>query len=180
MNKKTELPIIADEKIISKIYVIRGQKIMLDSDLAELYQVSTTKLNQQVKRNIERFPSDFMLHLTQKEYENLISQIAISKKGRGGRRKLPYAFTEQGVAMLSSVLNSDIAIKVNIQIIRMFTKMREMIMTNQSLLLRMEKVERELLSQGQDIDTVFNYLDEFIKEKETPREKIGFKQKHEK
>ncbi len=150
---------------------------MLDNELAELHGVTTSVLNQSTKRNSDRFPDDFMFQLTKEEFETLKTQIVTSNWG--GRRNLPYAFTEQGVAMLSSVLSSDIAIRVNIQIIRLFTKMREMVMSNQSLLLRMEKMERELNSQGQDIDTIFNYLDQFIKQNEKPREKIGFKQRNE-
>ena len=157
---------------------------MLDSDLAELYCVQVRILNQSVKRNISRFPDDFMFQLTPEEFEHLKSKISISNKGRGGRRNLPYAFTEQGVAMLSSVLNSEVAINVNIRIIRLFTKLREMLMTNKDMLLRMEKIERELASQGESIEIVFNYLDQFMQEQkrtkeEKPREKIGFKQKHE-
>src|SRR5665811_240024 len=110
---------IPEEVIMSKIYLIRGQKVMLDSDLAELYGVETRRLNEQVKRNIDRFPEDFMFQLMEPEFENLKSQIATSSWG--GRRKLPFAFTEHGVLMLSSVLNSNLAIKVNIQIMRIYT-----------------------------------------------------------
>ncbi len=179
MAGKNEISVLPDEVIINKIYVFREQKVMLDSDLAELYGVSTKVFNQSVKRNIERFPGDFMFRLTDEEEEFLRSQFVTSKSGSGGRRYLPYAFTEQGVAMLSSVLNSEVAIKVNIRIIRLFTKLREMLMTNKDLLLRMEKIEKDLASQGQNIDVVFNYLDQFIKQEEKPRVKIGFKQKHE-
>ena len=119
--------VIPDEFINSKIYVIRDKKVMLDRDLAELYDVETCRLNEQVKRNIDRFPADFMFQLSQKEFENLKSQIATSSWG--GRRKLPYAFTEQG-AMLSGVLHSDRAIKVNIQIMRVFTRMRNIAIIN--------------------------------------------------
>lgn len=115
-----ELNALPDEVIISKIYEIRGEKVMIDKDLAELYDVETRNLNQAVRRNIERFPEDFMFQLTEKEFENLKSQIAISSWG--GRRKLPLVFTEQGVAMLSSVLNSDRAIQANIRIIRIFRR----------------------------------------------------------
>jgi len=108
------------ESIRNKIYIIRGQKVMLDYDLAELYGVLTSRLNEQIKRNINRFPEDFAFQLNDVEFKALISQIATSKVGRGGRRKLPYVFTEHGVAMLSSVLNSDRAIKMNIYIIRAF------------------------------------------------------------
>ncbi len=151
---------------------------MLDSDLAELYGVEVRVLNQAIKRNPNRFPEDFMFQLNTEEWQNLKSQFVTSSWG--GKRKLPYVFTEQGVAMLSSVLNSEIAIKVNIRIIRIFTKMREMLMTNKDLLLRMEKVERGLANQGKSIEIVFDYLDQFINYQERPKQKIGFKQKHEK
>lgn len=111
-------------KIKNMIYLIRDQKVMLDSDLANLYNVETKRLNEQVKRNIKRFPLDFMFQLTISEFESLKSQIATSKEGRGGKQKLPYVFTENGVAMLSGILNSDRAINVNISIMRIFTKLR--------------------------------------------------------
>ena len=114
---------------------------MLDEDLAELYQVPTGRLNEQVKRNIGRFPVDFMFQLTEEEFKNLISQNATSSWG--GRRKLPFAFTEHGVLMLSSVLNSERAVGVNIQIMRIYTKMREMLMTNQEIQLKLEQLERK-------------------------------------
>ncbi len=114
--------LVPDEVVMTKIYFIREQKVMLDEDLAELYQVVTGRLNEQVKRNINRFPEDFMFQLNKNEFANLKSQNATSSWG--GRRKLPFAFTEQGVAMLSSVLNSETAIRVNIQIIRVFLKLK--------------------------------------------------------
>ena len=120
MSDKKQLSVIPDEAVINKIYFIRNEKVMLDSDLAELYGVETKRVNEQVKRNIDRFPEDFMFQLTEIEFENLKSQIATSNWG--GRRTLPYAFTEHGVLMLSSVLNSDVAIKVNIHIMRVYTK----------------------------------------------------------
>ena len=137
-NSYKEL-MIPDELVMNKIYLIRGQKVMLDRDLAELYDVETKVLNQAVKRNADRFPADFMFQLTKKEFENLKSQIVTSSWG--GVRKMPFAFTEQGVAMLSSVLKSEIAIRVNIQIIRIFTRMREMIMTHKDILLQLEKID---------------------------------------
>jgi hypothetical protein len=128
MSKNIAIP---DEVIISKIYLIRGQKVMIDRDLAELYDVTTGNLNKAVKRNLVRFPDDFMFQLTEDEFKNLIFQSGTSslpagKAAWGGTRKRPYAFTEQGVAMLSSVLNSERAVLVNIHIIRVFTRMREM------------------------------------------------------
>ena len=172
-----ELLVTQDDLIINKIYLIRRQKVMLDSDLAELYNTETKYLKRSVKQNINRFPDDFMFKLTKEEWETLRCNFSTSNK-KGGTRYLPFAFTEQGVAMLSSLLNSDIAISVNIRIIRIFTKMREMLMTNKDLLLRMEKIEREVASQGENIEIVFSYLDRFINYIERPREQIGFKQPH--
>src|SRR5258708_39889752 len=126
---KTDL-IIADELIVNKIYFIRGQKVMFDEDLGQLYQVETRRLNEQVKRNSDRFPEDFMFQLEVEEFENLKSQNATSRWG--GRRKLPYAFTELGVSMLSGVLNSGIAVRMHIQIIRVFAKMKEMLLTHKT------------------------------------------------
>ena len=151
MQKTSRFIEISDELVVSKIYFIRGQKLMLDEDLAGLYQVETRVLNQAVKRNIARFPSDFMFQLTSKEFENLKSQFVTSSWG--GRRKLPFAFTEQGVAMLSSVLKSEVAIQVNIQIIRVFTRMRQMLLSHKDILVQLDKIEKKLtrprLSPGQ-------------------------------
>ena len=140
MTTNKLLQVTPDEVIIHKIYLIRGQKVMLDKDLAELYGVLTGNLNKAVKRNEKRFPKDFMFQLSEKEFKNLIFQNGISNWG--GTRKMPYVFTEQGVAMLSSVLNSDNAIEVNIRIIRIFTKMREMILTHKDILLKLEQLEK--------------------------------------
>jgi len=140
--------IIPAELIERKILVIRGEKVMLDSDLASLYGVETRVLNQAVRRNIRRFPDDFMFELSAAENELLRSQIVILKKGRGQHSKyLPYAFTEQGVAMLSSVLNSERAIEVNILIMRSFVKLREMISTHKDLAKKLEDLEQKYDSQ---------------------------------
>ena len=170
MSQKLVIP---DEVVISKIYYLRDQKIMLDSDLAELYGVETRVLNQQVKRNIDRFPEDFMFQLKAEEWENLKSQNEISSWG--GRRKPPYVFTEHGVLMLSSVLNSEKAIAVNIQVVRIFTKLREMLLTHKDILLEMEEIRKKVSGQDKRIDLVFTYLKQFIKEQESPRKRIGFK-----
>ncbi len=172
MSEKLTIP---DEIVISKIYYIREQKVMLDSDLAELYGVETRILNQQVKRNQDRFPEDFMFQLTDVEWETLKSQNETSSWG--GRRKLPYVFTEHGVLMLSSALNSKKAIAVNIQIMRIFTKLRAMLTDNLSLKLDIEEIKKKLLNQSKNIELVFNYLDELTdkKDNEKPRTKIGFK-----
>ncbi len=148
---------------------------MLDSHLSELYQVETKILKEQVKRNLNRFPEDFMFELTKNEYENLRSQFAASSWG--GSRYLPLIFTEQGVAMLSSVLNSDRAIAVNIKIIRIFTKMRALLADNLSLRLEIEEIKKKVTNQSKNIELVFSYLDELIdkKENKTERIKIGYK-----
>lgn len=169
-NIKSLLP---DEAVINKIYILRGQKIMLDEDLAELYQVETKRLNEQVKRNEDRFPKDFMFRLTVKEFGNLKSQFATSSWG--GRRKPPFAFTEQGVSMLSGVLNSAVAIQVHIQIIRIFTKMKEMLMTDKEILLKVEKMELEVTNNKKDIATIFKALRQLLNPPEEPRKRFGFK-----
>lgn len=167
--------LIPDDIISSKIYLIRKQKVMLDKDLSELYAVETKQLKRQVRRNLERFPEDFMFELTKQEFDNLRSQFGTSSWG--GARYMPLAFTEQGVAMLSSVLNSPTAITVNIQIIRVFTKIREMLTDTLSIKLEIEEIKKKLSNHTQNIELVFNYLDELIDKKENiePRKKIGYK-----
>lgn len=169
---------IPEEIIASKIYQIRNQKVMLDNDLAELYQVETRRLNEQVKRNISRFPDDFMFQLTTEEWENLKSQNATSSWG--GRRKLPYAFTEHGVLMLSSVLNSERAITINIHIMRVYKRIREMLLTHKDVLMELETIKQKIGSNSNDIELIFNYLKQFeqIKQQELDcqnREPIGFR-----
>jgi hypothetical protein len=175
MTENKSQSIIPDEIVMNKIYQIRGQKVMLDNDLADLYEVETRRLNEQVKRNIDRFPEDFMFQLTKEEFEYLKSQIATSSWG--GRRKLPFVFTEHGVLMLSSVLNSDRAINVNIQIMRIFTRVRQLLNDNLSVKLELEKIKKKLENQDKNIELVFNYLDELMEKKENPkpRRKIGYK-----
>ena len=176
MAKKELQALVAEQKILNKIYGIRAEKVMLDQDLAEMYGVETKQLKRQVKRNIERFPKDFMFELTAKEFENLRSQIGTSSWG--GTRYMPMAFTEQGVAMLSSVLNSKTAIEVNIRIIRVFTKMREFALTHKEILLQLAKLEKEVKGNSKDIENIFTVLKELIEKnsKPLPRNKIGFKQ----
>lgn len=172
MSKKL---ILSEETVINKIYLIRGQKVMLDKDLALLYNVVTGNLNKAVRRNLKRFPNDFMFRLTQKEFKNLIFQTGISSWG--GTRKMPYVFTEQGVAMLSSVLSSERAILVNIHIIRVFTRMRQILMTHKDVLLKLEQLERKSLHQDNDIKLIFKYLKDLLIPRTQPLRKIGFKQK---
>ena len=167
--------ILADEIVINKIYIIRGQKVMLDRDLAELYGVETKVLNQAVKRNAERFPKDFMFQLSQTEFENWKSQFVTSNSDRMGLRKLPYAFTEQGVSMLSGVLNSAIAIQVHIQIIRVFTKMKEILLTNKDILLKLEQMEKDVKTNKKDIALIFEALKQLLQKPKEPRRRIGFK-----
>jgi len=179
MAKASKEVMIPDELVINKIYLIRGKKVMLDRDLAGLYVVETRRLKEAVRRNIDRFPEDFMFELTPAEFESLRSQFATSKTGRGGARYLPMAFTEQGVAMLSAVLNSVTAILVSIQIIRVFTKMREMLLTHKDILLQLEKIEKKLAGHDEDIILVFGYLKKLLNPPEPPRQKIGFRRKDE-
>jgi len=165
--------IVPVEMIEKKILLIRGHKVMLDSDLAVLYGVTTKRLNEQVRRNLRRFPSDFMFQLTAEEIESLRSQFATLKTGRGRHRKfLPYVFTEQGVAMLSSVINSKRAIEVNILIMRAFVKLREMLATHKDLAKKMEEMEKKYDEQ---FKVVFEAIYELMKPPEPSRRRIGFK-----
>jgi len=164
--------IISSERIINKIYIFRNKKVMLDKDLAELYGVKTMVLNQAVKRNIKRFPEDFMFQLDKKEIGNWKSQIVISKSIKMGLRKPPLVFTEQGVAMLSSVLNSDRAISVNIQIIRTFTKIRELLATNEALQRKVMEMEKKYDGK---IKEIFATLGLLLSDKIKPKKEIGFK-----
>lgn len=178
MAEKISELIVPEEVIISKIYYIRGHKVMLDEDLAELYEVLTKHLKRQVRRNIDRFPDDFMFELTKEEFENLRSQIGTSNWG--GVRYMPMVFTEQGVAMLSSILNSARAIKVNIQIIRIFTRMREILLNYKDLLLKLEQLEKKVSSHDEDIQLVFAYLKKLLPTPEqVDRRRIGFRRSDE-
>ena len=168
------------EMIEKKIYLIRGHKVMLDSDLAELYGVATKVLLQAVKRNLNRFPEDFMFLLKYQDVAALRSQIVTLKKGRGEHRKyLPYVFTEQGVAMLSSVLNSERAVQVNIAIMRAFVKLREMLSTNKELALKLAQLERKMEKHDEEIKLIFDAIRQLMKPPETKTKKIGFRREHE-
>jgi len=177
MKKASLLP---DELIINKIILLRDQKVLIDRDLADLYGVETRILNQAVKRNIKRFPDDFMFQMTKEEFEIWKSQIVISNSDRMGLRKPPFVFTEQGVAMLSSVLNSDRAILVNIQIMRVFTKMRALLDSHKEILRKLESIEKKDIEQDDKILLIFEYLKQLeqAKQEETiykERKRIGFK-----
>jgi len=167
--------IIPVEKILNKIYLFRGVKVMLDRDLSELYSVETKVLNQAVKRNLNRFPLDFMFQLDKEENDSIRSQFVTLNEGRGQHRKyLPYVFTEQGVSMLSSVLNSETAIQTNIQIMRTFTKLRQMLSSHEDIKMKIESMEKKYDSQFR---IVFDAIKELITEELKPEKKIGFERK---
>ena len=177
MSNEKEKLLIPDEIISNKIYLIRNQKVMLDRDLAELYQVETRILKQAVKRNLDRFPEDFMFIMSKDELDNWRSQFVTSNSDKMGLRYAPMVFTEQGVVMLSSVLRSERAIAVNIKIIRIFTKMRDLLNDNLSLRLEIEDIKKKLTNHDKNIELVFNYLDELLEKKKSnqQRNKIGYK-----
>lgn len=168
--------VILEEAIINKIYNIRGQKVMLDSDLAELYGIETKRLKEQVRRNIERFPSHFMFELNKDEYENLRSQIATLKQGEHSKY-LPFAFTEHGVLMLSNVLKSGRAIEMSIKIIDVFVKLREMILTQKDIMLKLEVLEKQTSENNESIQLIFEALRGLLASPKQDLEPIGFKQK---
>ncbi len=167
-----DITIIPRDRIEASIYYMRGEKVMLDRDLAKLYGVTTGNLNKAVKRNIKRFPEEFMFQLSDKEFKNLKFQFGISSWG--GTRKRPYAFTEQGIAMLSSVLNSERAIRVNIQIIQTFIRLRKLVATNKELREKVEQLEKKY---DKKFRVVFEVLKQLLEEDEKPKRLIGFKEK---
>ena len=166
--------IVNEELIQNKIYLIRGQKVMLDSSLAELYEVPTKVLIQAIKRNHHRFPDDFMYQLMRQEVRALRSQFVTSNKGRGGRQYLPYVFTEQGVAMLSSVLNSERAILVNIAIMRTFVKLRQMLSAHRELSKKLVELEHRIELHDEEISSIFDAMRKLREEPEKPKRRIGF------
>jgi hypothetical protein len=181
MANESAMP--AATRIESLILTIRGQKVMLDSDLARIYGVSTMRLNEQVKRNRERFPVDFAFQLTQQEFAALISQIAISKEGRGGRRKLPWVFTEHGAIMLASVLNSPAAIEASVRVVRAFVFMREQLtkasrLSVADVVRKLAELEGRVGQHDEDIKLIFTAIRELIQPEEAtpepPRRRIGF------
>lgn len=177
MAKKQLQALVTEQKILNRIYVVRGEKIMLDRDLAELYGIETRVLKQSVKRNMERFPGDFMFRMTGKEIDGMVSQNVIPSKSYFGGAA-PFCFTEQGVTMLSCILNSKTAIEVNLRVVRVFVKMREYALTHKEILLQLAKLEKEVKGNSRDIENIFAVLKELIAKeaKPTPRNKIGFKQ----
>jgi hypothetical protein len=173
MENPLSNPELTEQRVFSKIHFIRNQKVLLDADLAAMYGVSTMALNQAVKRNRDRFPDDFMFQLTENEHKILISQIVISSWG--GRRTLPFAFTEQGVAMLSSVLKSKRAIAINIQIMRIFVKMRQLISEYKELLEKIEKLEASQTDQDERINQIYNLIKELLEPVYKDRPRVGYK-----
>jgi phage regulator Rha-like protein len=176
-EEKNEV-VVSDEIVISKIYYIRDNKVMLDKDLAELYGVQPIRLREQVKRNIDRFPEKFMFQLTEQEADSMVSQIAIpSWQHLGGH--LPYAFTEHGVLMLANVLRSKTAMQVSVRIIEIFVKMREMLSTHADILLKLEQLERKVDGHDENIQVIFAYLKKLLNPPVEPRPRIGFRRKDE-
>lgn len=177
MNKE-KIATLPDEVLMDKILLIRDIKVMLDRDLAELYGIETKRLKEQVRRNIDRFPKDFMFELSEKEHELLKRKFGNRNRGQHSKYP-PYAFTEHGVLMLSSVLNTERAVKVNIQIMRVYVRIREMIQTHKDLIIQMDLLELKLGKQDEKISIVFEYLRKFIELEEKPRKKVGYKRKDE-
>lgn len=183
-DEKNEL-IVSEEIVINRIYYIRGHKVMLDRDLAELYGVESRRLREQVKRNEDRFPANFLFQLTEDEVDNMVSQFAIpSKQHLGGH--LPYAFTEHGVLMLANVLRSKTAMQVSIRIIEIFVKMREMLLSHKDILVKLEQIEKKLLQhevginkQEEDVQLIFQALKQLLNPPQEPRARIGFRRKEE-
>ena len=174
MSKSTNKVVVPDEIVMNKIYLIRDQKVMLDRDLAELYDVKAIRLREQVKRNQARFPENFMFQLTDQETEDMVSQNAIpSKQVLGG--SLPYAFTEHGVLMLANVIKSERAIQMSIRIIELFVKLREILLLHKDIQLLVEQVEKKLIKQDEKIELLFTYLNKFIEKDGQPRKRIGYK-----
>ena len=179
MSKKSSTNQIATSEQIQKmVHVVRGQRVMLDSDLARLYGVTTTRLNEQVSRNLDRFPEDFAYQLTQKEFTCLMSQIAISNMGRGGRRKPPWVFTEHGVAMLSSVLRSPTAVQVNIEIMRAFVQIRRLMGTSGELVEQLRRLDETVQLHDDQIRAIAEVLNRLMANPDPTKRRIGFHVQH--
>jgi phage regulator Rha-like protein len=175
MKKSPSPLLIPDEIVINKIYLIRGLKVMIDRDLAELFNVETKRLKESVRRNISRFPDDFMFQMSVNEFKNWRTQFASSNTDKIGLRYAPFCFTEHGVVMLASILNSDRAIQMNIQIVRIFNRLREMLLTHKDILLKLEILEKQVIKNNTDIAVVFEALKKLLSNPQKPREQIGFR-----
>ena len=166
--------ILPNEVIVNKIYLFRGVKVMLDSDLAALFGVDTKRLKEQVRRNIERFPEHFMFELTKEENEVLRSQFVTLEQGKYSKY-LPFAFSEHGILQLSNVLKSKQAVEVSIKIIDVFVQLRTMVLSNTEIRLEIEKIKKKVDNQDKNIEVIFRYFDELLEQKEKPRKEIGYK-----
>jgi phage regulator Rha-like protein len=176
VHKDKKASIVPLERAVSRIFLVRGQKVMLDADLAELYGVTTKRLNEQVKRNIDRFPLDFMFLLTKQEAESLRSQIATLKRGRGQHRKyMPYVFTEHGAIMAASVLDSERAVQVSIYVVRAFVQLREMLSSNRALARKLNELERKLVTHDRAITELIEAIRQLMTPPEPKKKRpIGF------
>lgn len=174
MGKKSSTNLVTSDQIQNMVHIVRGQRVLLDSDLARLYGVTTMRLNEQVARNRDRFPSDFAYQLTPQEFTSLISQIAISKPGRGGRRKLPWVFTEHGVAMLSSVLRSPTAVRANIEIMRAFVRLRRLMATPGELVDQLTRLAETVQLHDDQIKAIVHALNRLMERPEPPKRRVGF------
>ena len=174
MEEKSGVRTVPEEIIVGKILLIRNRKVMIDRDLAELYGVTTKQMNQQVKRNLNRFPEDFMFQLTAEEKEEVVTNCDHLKSLKYSP-VLPYVFTEHGAVMLASVVNSERAIAVNILIVRIFTQMREMLLTHKDILLKLEQLERKVTGHDDAIQIIFKYLKQLLNPPQEPRPRIGFR-----
>ena|SRR3989339_1943104 len=171
---KNHYTLTSAEPIENRIFLIRGHRVMIDFDLARIYGVSTSRLNQQFRRNMRRFPEDFAFTLTRPEFESLMLQIATSKKGRGGRHKLSTVFTEHGAIMLASVLNSYLAVKASVQVVRAFIKLRETLTATKGLANKLSELERKIESHDESIRSLFDAIRELMEPPEKPKKQIGF------
>jgi len=168
--------IVSVEQVQARILTIRGQRVILDADLAALYGVTTSRLNEQVKRNIERFPADFAFRLSRQEFDDLMSQFATSNVGRGGRRKLPYAFTEHGAIMAASVLNSKPAVQISVFVVRAFVHLRQMLVPYKELMARLERLEKAVGTHDGQITAIVDAIRRLMPPpEEPPREPFGFR-----
>jgi len=167
--------IVHDERIEKSILLIRGQKVMLDADLAEIYGVSTSRLNEQVRRNKSRFPEDFMFQLTREEFNNLISHFATSSSGWGGRRKLPLVFTEHGAIMAASVLSTPRAIQMSVYVVRAFVRLRAIISTHKELAAKVLELERKLSTHDRQIASIINVIKQLMSPAQAPKRLVGFR-----
>ena len=165
------------QRIEKRILLIRGHKVVLDADLAQLYGVRTKRLNEQVKRNTERFPEDFVFRLTEEEVESLRSQIATSNRSRGGRRYRPYAFTEHGAIMAANVLNSVLAIRMSVYVVRAFVRLREILVSNRMLAEKFSELERKVASHDGHIQSLFEAIRQLMSPPPSPGRRIGFEVK---